>query len=265
MQITNVSSVYYKDFKDKIIIKQGIWEKFEVELSKEEFENNNSSWEKFRKNFINIMTGKEYNCSYDDDYTKFIFRELISYEILSISGNKIFEFIEIEEFDIKKIKNKNIVIIADERNIDKIRKINRLLQEQNINWILGIIQYNFITIINFSNLDMGCFSCYEDSQISRIIDYFSIENEEDNSNYQISNINTSEVQKNFIISAIELTKNTFNSNSIISIYLPTFSFHKERVLKNPLCKVCSKNKINNKTSNFGFGINSFQGKNNESK
>lgn len=250
------SDVRYKIQKD-LIIKKGIWNLIEIKITEEDFKSK-ENW----NIFINLWKHIDKTFSFETDVLEIIdiLDDLALYQIVSKGTDKLNLDLIVSDFTNKNFydlnakvvsfdttfdllnKNnsyQNVLVFINKYEEEKLLSLNKIFMEKTINAMYAFLDGGFIHLVSLNDYSFGCLECVMARFISRhstwetSVPQFKIENNEktDEINYLIS------LSKLLIKVSQTYGKNILN-NKILSIYLPTFELHVDRILKIPFCSTC---------------------------
>lgn len=272
------NSIKYHFSKNELYIRLGVWDYIEIFLERDEFEKNNSDFDMFVSNFIDLLNKRIVDKEiFKDKYAQSIINKLIENNILlsDVQINKLntvvitdktnlpiinsylklveqdFTFFDIKNLDfinenINKLKNSKVLVLSNPISIKELESLNETFYRKKVTWTLGIADYQFIHIMTIAPQTSACFLCFEKSNSIRMNNYENYVSYKNNESKYIN----SGVSKNTVIQVLQYLINygveNFNSllGKVLSIYLPTGEFNIENLNKNTLCPlegVCAKN------------------------
>lgn len=165
---------------------------------------------------------------------------LDKFQFLENDNSKI---LDLDEFMFDNNECKNLLVLLDSFSIQKLKQINEYCFKNNIRWLLGFKDGDYLHALYIDKNFTGCFNCFYERIVSRIEDKENLRNFdqlEEKTNFEecVSDFNLlSSLINNLIIRSREYNALLIESK-VLSIYLPTFEFHVDKLLKISFCETC---------------------------
>ncbi|MCT3409499.1 hypothetical protein [Lactobacillus helveticus] len=258
-------SVKYRISRDLLYIRLGIWDYTEITLDRQSFVNNNSNFDEFTQLFCQLLDGQRKKLSdFEDPYWGSLIDELIEGNLLigyeEKAKSKVYvitdfqeshkiqkysalcnQSVEVHSMDepININDQFNYLVILNNLEVNRLKKINQTFFQNNKSWSMGIIDGKFMHLSTFEPHITGCFECFALGNSLRMADYenyISYLKEERN----LRKANNSDSLSLFAYQLLlMLTMQNINSlkGQLLSIYIPKLEFNLEPLHKSALCNL----------------------------